>query len=57
MNSSAFAQVTAMDTLHRAWLKVSSKDGRPGIDGIDLNLYGSDLRNNLRMLQNAVVCG
>jgi retron-type reverse transcriptase len=50
-----FERATSMDALHNAWQKVSGKNGCAGNDGVDLSFYRSDLRNNLRALQTAVV--
>ena len=47
----------SMDLLGRAWQKISQKSHCPGIDGIDLSLYQSDLVKNLRALQTSIVCG
>ncbi|GHU52389.1 hypothetical protein AGMMS49975_08060 [Clostridia bacterium] len=52
-----FERATSMDMLTMAWQKISSKNGCPGIDGVDLSFYRSDLRNNLRTLQTALVSG
>jgi RNA-directed DNA polymerase len=43
--------------LHNAWQKIYAKNGIAGSDGVDLALYRSDLRENLRSLQTALVSG
>jgi retron-type reverse transcriptase len=46
-----------MDMLTRAWQKVSAKGRCIGLDGVDISLYRSDLRHNLRSLQTSTVSG
>ncbi|MCL2147274.1 MAG: reverse transcriptase/maturase family protein [Synergistaceae bacterium] len=49
--------VANIDTLYRSWQKISANKGCPGIDGVDLSLYRSDLWKNLRSLQTSLMCG
>ena len=52
-----FDRVVNMDTLYRAWQKISLNNACPGIDCVDLSLYRSDLQKHLRMLHTAISCG
>ena len=47
-------KVISMDSLYKAWQKISQKNAAPGLDGIDLSLYRTDLQKNLRTLQTSV---
>ena len=49
-------RVVNMEALYRAWQKTSIKGNSPGLDGVSIELYRSDLQKNLRTLQTAIVC-
>ena len=54
---SSFDRVISMDSLYRAWQKISGNNACPGIDCVDLSLYRSDLQKHLRLLQTAISSG
>ena len=49
--------VINMDSLYHSWQKVSMKKACPGLDGVDISFYRSDLQENLRSLQTSVASG
>jgi hypothetical protein len=50
-------QTINMDSLYRAWHRVSSKNTCGGLDGVELSFYRSDLQKNLRSLQTSILTG
>jgi len=49
--------VISMDSLYKSWQKISQKNTAPGLDGIDLSFYRTELQKNLRTLQTSVSTG
>ena len=49
--------VISMDSLYKSWQKISQKNAAPGLDGIDLSFYQTDLQKNLRTLLTSVSTG
>jgi len=47
----------AMDALRRAWLKVRVAGGAPGVDGVSIRRFETDLENNLAALQAELLAG
>jgi len=49
--------VISKQAVHQAWLKVKANKGKPGIDGVTLELFEKDLKNNLYKIWNRMASG
>ncbi len=47
----------SMDALRRGWLKVKATGGGPGIDGVSINKFETNLEQNLATLQTDILQG
>jgi group II intron reverse transcriptase/maturase len=47
----------SLDSLRRAWLKVKATGGGPGVDGVSIGKFETDLEANLQALQADVLGG
>lgn len=54
MHSVCIADVISLNTLYAAWEKVRTNGGVGGVDGVSLNAFAANLRNNLDTLANEV---
>ena len=54
---SSLDNIVNMDMLYNSWQKISARNSCSDIDGVDLDLYRSDLQKHLRCLQTSVVSG